>query len=126
MIKFIFSIPTWLRILLSLLYLGIIAKLSLMPSDEVPQIELFAGIDKVVHGCMYFGLTILACWSFNAEVKRIRILYIILFSAAFGLLMEVSQLEMQAGRAFEWLDEASNAVGALLGAGVYAWIAKYH
>jgi VanZ family protein len=124
MIKFIFSIPTWLRILLSLLYLGIIAKLSLMPPDEVPQIELFAGVDKLVHGFMYFGLTALACWSLNAEVKRIRILYIILFSAAFGLLMEVSQLEMQAGRAFEWIDEASNAIGSLLGAVVYAWIAS--
>jgi VanZ family protein len=124
MIKLIFSIPSWLRILISLLYLGIIAKLSLMPPDEVPQIELFAGFDKLVHGGMYLGLTFLACWSFNAEVKRIRILYIILFSAAFGLLMEVSQLEMQAGRAFEWIDEASNAIGSLLGAIVYAWIAS--
>jgi len=110
-------------VLFSLLYLAIIAKLSLMPADEVPQIELFAGFDKVVHGSMYFGLTALACWTFHSEENRIRILYIVLFSAAFGMLMEFSQLEMQAGRAFEWTDELSNAVGAMLGAGVYAWIA---
>ncbi|MCK9414982.1 MAG: VanZ family protein [Prolixibacteraceae bacterium] len=123
MIKFLFSFPLWLRVLFSLVYLGIVAFLSLIPSDEVPQIELFAGFDKAVHGCMYFGLTVLACWTFHAEEKRIRIFYIVLFSAAFGLLMEVSQLEMHDGRAFEWIDELSNAVGAMLGAGVYAWIA---
>jgi len=122
MIKFLFSFPQWLRVILGLLYLAIIAKLSLMPADEVPQIDLFAGIDKVVHGCMYFGLTVLACWTFHAEEKRIRIIYIVLFSAAFGLMMEFSQLEMNAGRAFEWTDELANATGALLGAVVYAWI----
>ncbi|MCX6223022.1 MAG: VanZ family protein [Bacteroidia bacterium] len=123
MIKFLFSFPQWLRVLFSLLYLSIVAFLSLLPSDEVPQIELFAGFDKVVHGSMYFGLTVLACWTFHAEEKRIRIFYIVLFSATFGLMMEFSQLEMHAGRAFEWTDELSNAVGAMLGAGVYVWIA---
>ena len=100
MIKFLFSFPQWLRVLFSLLYLAIIARLSLMPADEVPQIELFAGFDKVVHGCMYFGLTVLDCWTFNSEERRILILYIVVFSSAFGLLMEFYQLEMQAGRAF--------------------------
>ena len=123
MIKFLFSFPQWLRVLFSLVYLGIVAFLSLMPADEVPQIELFTGFDKLLHGCMYFGLTVLACWTFHSEEKRIRILYIVLFSAAFGLMMEVSQLEMHAGRAFEWRDELSNAVGAMLGAGGYVWIA---
>jgi VanZ family protein len=123
MIKFLFSFPQWLRVLFSLFYLAIIAKLSLMPADQVPQIELFKGFDKVVHGCMYFGLTVLACWTIHSEGKRIRILYIVLFAAAFGLLMEFSQLEMQAGRAFEWTDEMSNAIGSMLGAGVYALIA---
>ena len=52
-----------------------------------------------------------------------RILYIVIFSAAFGFMMEISQLEMHAGRAFEWTDELSNAIGAILGAGVYVWIA---
>jgi len=37
--------------------------------------------------------------------------------------MELSQLEMSLGRAFEWTDELSNATGAMLGAGVYAWVA---
>jgi len=123
MIKFIISFPLWLRVLLSLLYLGIIAKLSLMPPDEVPELELFAGFDKLVHGCMYFGLTVLACWTLHAEERRIRILFIVTFSIGWGLLMEYSQLNMHAGRAFEWADELSNGIGSLIGAGVYLWIA---
>lgn len=68
---------------------------------------------------MYFGLTLLACWTLHAEKKRIRILYILLFCIFWGFLMELSQLEMMTGRAFEWMDELSNSVGALIGALVY-------
>jgi VanZ family protein len=126
MIKFLFSLPQWLRILLSLLYLGIVAMLSLIASDEVPKIEVFKGFDKLVHFCLYFGLTMLASWTFNAELKRSRIIYIILLSATFGMLMEVVQLEMQLGRSFEWTDELSNIFGSLLGAFVYKLIADFH
>ena len=72
---------------------------------------------------MYFGLTILACWTFHSEEKQIRILYIVLFSITWGLLMEFSQLEMMMGRAFEWKDELSNSIGTLLGAFIYAVVA---
>lgn len=126
MIHFIFSFPKWLRLLLSLLYLAIIAKLSLMAPDEIPDMELFPGFDKLVHGCMYFGLTILSCWTFRAEKRRIRIFYVVLFAGIWGLTMEFLQLEMEAGRAFEWKDEVSNGIGALLGAGVYAWVAGFY
>ena len=126
MIKFIFSFPQWSRVLISMIYLGIIAGLSLMPADDVPDVQLFAGFDKLVHACMYFGLTILACWTLHSEEKQIRILYIVLFSVSWGLLMEFSQLEMLMGRAFEWTDELANSVGTLLGAGVYPRIAHGH
>jgi len=122
-IKFVFSFPQWLRVLLSLLYLSVIVGLSLIPSDDVPDLPVFQGFDKLVHACMYFGLTILACWTFHSEEKQIRILYIVLFSITWGLLMEFSQLEMMMGRAFEWKDELSNSIGTLLGAAVYAGIA---
>jgi len=121
MINFIFSFPKWLRVLLSLLYLAIVARLSLMAQEDIPDLELFPGFDKLVHGLMYFGLTILACWSFHAEKQRSYIVYILLFAIAWGLLMEVAQLQMQAGRAFEWKDELSNSIGALLGAFIYAF-----
>ena len=126
MIKYLFSFPRWLRMLLSLVYLGLVAILSLLPSKDLPDLHPFAAFDKVVHACMYFGLTILACWTFHAEEKRIRIIFVVLFAICWGLLMEFSQLEMMMGRAFEWTDELSNGLGALLGAAVYAWIAGVH
>jgi len=126
MIKYLFSFPRWLRMLLSLVYLGLVAILSLLPSKDLPDLHPFAAFDKVVHTCMYFGLTILACWAFHAEEKRIRIIFVVLFAICWGLLMEFSQLEMMMGRAFEWTDELSNGLGALLGAAVYAWIAGAH
>jgi VanZ family protein len=74
---------------------------------------------------MYFGLTVLVCWAFHAEDKRIRIIYIVLFSVSWGLLMEISQLEMMLGRAFEWKDEMANSVGTLLGVATYLMIARF-
>lgn len=124
MIKFFFSFPQWLRILLSLLYLTVVALLSLMPPNDLPYVKPFAGFDKVVHACMYFGLTVLACWTFYSEEKRIRILYVVLFSVSWGMIMEISQLEMMLGRAFDLKDELSNTVGTLLGAAVYMAIAS--
>ncbi|MEI7423326.1 MAG: VanZ family protein [Prolixibacteraceae bacterium] len=126
MIRFIFSLPQWFRVLVSILYLSVVAGLSLMPSDDVPQIEMFPGFDKVVHGCMYLGLTVLACWTLHAEIKRIKIVYVVLFSISWGLLMEISQLEMMLGRAFEWKDELANSVGSLLGAVIYLLIVRLY
>jgi len=123
MIKYLFSLPQWFRMLFSLLYLGLIAMLSLLPSKDLPDLHPFAAFDKVVHSCMYFGFTMLACWTFHAEEKRIRVFFIVLFAICWGLLMEFSQLEMMLGRAFEWTDELSNGLGAVIGAMVYAWIA---
>ena len=112
-----------MRLAVALLYLSIVAKLSLMPSNQLPELNPFDGFDKVVHGCMYFGLTILACWTFQAEVKRNWIFFIVIFAILWGLLMEISQLEMKVGRAFEWTDELANSVGALVGASIYVFIA---
>ncbi len=126
MIKFIFSFPQWSRILISLFYLGIVALISLMPADDVPDVQLFTHFDKMVHGCMYFGLTMLACWTFHSEENRLRILYIVLFSITWGMLMEISQFEMMVGRSFDLTDELANGIGTLLGASVYALIAGYH
>jgi VanZ family protein len=95
-----------------------------MPPNDLPDVKPFAGFDKVVHACMYFGLSILACWTFHAEEKRIRILYVVLFSVSWGMIMEISQLEMMLGRAFDLKDELSNTFGTLLGAAVYMLIAS--
>jgi len=124
MISLLFSIPQWLRITLSLVYLTIIAFLSLLPPNDFPEIPLFPGADKVVHTCMYLGLTWLACWSMHAEVKRVWYYLIILFSISWGVVMEIFQYIMHMGRSFDPYDIAGNSIGTLIGVLIYILMAQ--
>jgi len=119
MFSFFFSVNQKVRITLSLIYLGIIIVLSLMPAEDVPQISLFEGVDKLVHFCMYMGFTWLICWSLHSEYKPYINYSIIIFAIGWGILMEVFQLIMHLGRAFEWLDVLANSSGTLTGALIY-------
>ncbi len=125
MISLIFSIPQWLRITLSLVYMSIIAFLSLLPPDDFPDIPLFPGADKIVHTCLYLGLTWLACWSMHAENKRIWYYLIVLFSIGWGAIMELFQLMLHMGRSFDVFDIIGNAIGTLIGALIYVLMAQY-
>ncbi len=124
MISLLFSIRQWLRITLSLIYLGGIAFLSLMPPDGLPDIPLFPGADKIVHTFLYLGLTWLACWSMHAEIRHIWYYLIILFSIGWGISMELFQLLMHMGRSFEYYDIAVNSIGTLMGALIYLLMAQ--
>jgi len=124
MISILFSIPQWLRITLSLLYLCLIAFLSLLPPNDFPDIPLFPGADKIVHTCMYLGLTWLACWSMHAEIKHIWYYLIILFSISWGIVMEIFQYIMHLGRSFDLYDIAGNSFGTLIGVLIYILMAQ--
>jgi len=124
MISILFSIPQWLRITLSLVYLVIIIFLSLLPPNDLPDIPLFPGADKIVHTCMYLGLTWLSCWSMHAEFKRIWYFLIILFSIGWGTVMEIFQFLMHMGRSFEFYDIIGNSMGTLIGVLIYILMAQ--
>ncbi len=124
MITLLFSIRQWLRITLSLIYLGCIALLSLLPPSDFSQIPLFPGADKIVHTCMYLGLACLACWSMHAEVKHAWYIFVILFSIGWGVVMEIFQFMMHQGRSFEFNDIIGNSVGALIGVYIYILLAR--
>jgi len=124
MISLLFSIHQWLRITLSVIYLGGIAFLSLMPPDGLPDIPLFPGADKIVHTFLYLGLTWLACWSMHAEIRHIWYYLIIFFSIGWGVSMELFQLLMHMGRSFEYYDITVNSIGTLMGALIYLLMAQ--
>jgi VanZ family protein len=124
MISILFSIPQWLRFTLSLVYLGIIAFLSLLPPNDFPDIPLFPGADKIIHTCMYLGLTWLACWSMHAETNRFWYFLIILFAIGWGIVMEIFQFLMHMGRSFEFYDIIGNSIGTLIGVLIYILMAK--
>lgn len=124
MISFLFSIPQWLRITLSAVYLSIIVFLSLLPPNDFPEIPLFPGADKIVHTCLYLGLTWLACWSMHAEIRNVWYYRIVLFSIGWGLTMEIFQYVMNLGRSFDSFDIVVNSIGTLIGALIYLIMAK--
>ncbi len=124
MISLLFSIPQWLRVTLSLVYLSVIAFLSLLPPDDFPDLPLFPGADKIIHTCLYLGLAWLVCWSMHAEHKRIWYFLIILFTVSWGFIMELSQLMMHMGRSFDVLDILGNSIGAFIGVLIYGIMAQ--
>ena len=124
MISLLFSIKQWLRISLSLIYLSIIAFLSLLPPNDFPELPLFPGADKVVHTCLYLGLAWLACWSMHAEHKKIWYFLIILLSISWGAIMELFQFLMHLGRSFDLYDILGNSIGTLIGVLIYTIMAQ--
>jgi VanZ family protein len=125
MITILFSIRQWLRITLSLIYLGGIAFLSLLPPNDFPDIPLFPGADKIVHTGLYLGLAWLASWSMHAEIKHKWYYLIILFSIGWGAMMEIFQFLMHLGRSFEFNDIISNSIGTLIGVLIYILMAQH-
>jgi len=122
MISFIFSFKLWLRKTIASIYLVLIAILSLLPSYDLPDIPMFEGEDKAIHVCMYFGLAILVCWSFDFSRKRMGPLYLMLAGVFFwGVLMEILQRTMHNGRNFDFRDMIANLVGALAGLMLYRY-----
>ena len=124
MISILFSIRQWMRISLSLIYLCCIALLSLLPSNDFPQLPLFPGADKIVHTLMYLGLALLACWSTHAEIRQKWYAFVIFFVIGWGAMMEVFQFWMHLGRSFEIFDILANSAGALFGVLIYSLLAR--
>jgi VanZ family protein len=100
-------------------YLCCIVVLSLLPPQKLPHIHLFPGADKVIHFFMYFIFSGLACWSLKVELNRKRIWIVIPIAIAWGVVMEIVQMEMKSGRAFSFYDIIANSIGVIVGMLVY-------
>ena len=124
-IRFFFSIKPGLRIAIVLVYLAIIALLSLLPAYDLPTIPLFTGADKIIHFCMYCGLSFLFCWGASVSPRHVRsLLFILAGSFLWGALMEVLQRAMHLGRSFEVADMVANFAGAAAGLLVYRFFER--
>ena len=125
MISFIFSFPIWLRKTIGLVYLLMIALLSLMPVDVLPDFTVNKGIDKVIHVGMYLGLALVAGWSFNITRKRMKpVFYLLAGVFMWGVLMEILQRTMHNGRNFDFRDMVANLSGAIIGLLIFRHLDK--
>lgn len=123
-LSFFLNLRQSVRILVAGLYIAGVAALSLLPMRDLPHIHEFRGFDKIVHFCMYFGMSGLLAWATNSEAKNVRLFYLITATIGWGFLMEIMQLEMHLGRQFSWFDMLANATGVFSGTAVYFLLVK--
>ena len=98
-------------------YVVLIAVLSLMPGNDIPDVDL-PDVDKLVHLLMYAGLGYLSASAFSTcplKWRQVRFwLFIMLFT--YGFLLEFAQELFPAlHRSFSYWDAAFNGLGAITG-----------
>lgn len=106
-------------------YLLLITALSLMPSNNLPKINLFLHADKLIHMGMYAGFTfmLLNAWK-GYFIDRNKWLIPICI-AAWGISMELLQSTKNMGRTFDLWDEVANIAGFFPGWLVVVLFQKY-
>ncbi len=98
-----------------ILWTTVIAVLSLVSADQVSTISIwdFVGIDKASHFVSYLLHTFL--WCMATRNRKIPIYFVVIFSASFGIIMEICQFYLFNGRTFELLDVMANILGSVAG-----------
>lgn len=87
-----------------------------MPTVRIPH------ADKLAHFGMYFlQAVLLRRATYGAVRSRHAFVATTLMCSGYGMGMEFGQLMLTTGRAFEWLDAASNIAGAVAGSFAFDW-----
>jgi VanZ family protein len=98
-----------------------------MPSHDLPHFTRIKEIDKVIHLCMYLGLSLLASWNYDISHKRMKFMYLLLAGVfMYGVIMEILQRTMHNGRDFEFKDMIANLTGTVIGLMIYRFIDRKH
>lgn len=118
--KFKQLIAIWPAWIVSILTILAILWLTLAPKplgEEPPP--LFPGADKIAHAIMFGGLSVTLLFDWQRKHKWKPITFSLaflfaLFSAVFGLVIEVAQSGMGLGRSFEFGDVIADTAGAYI------------
>ena len=117
MLYFLKKYPVSLMVILAVIYLSFFRP----PSTELSTIP---NIDKVVHVCMYFGMSGMLWLEFLRAHRRDRAplwhawVGALLCPVLFSGMVELLQAYCTTYRGGDWLDFAANTAGALLASGV--------
>ena len=111
------KLPAWIFSVVTVMAI-LWLTLAPQPLGEEPP-PLFPGADKIAHGIMFGGLTVmfLLDWQRKHGWHRVVISRIFFFggvSAIFGVLIEYAQAGMGLGRSLEYEDMIADAAGAFL------------
>ncbi|HJA84372.1 MAG TPA: VanZ family protein [Candidatus Bacteroides intestinavium] len=123
MLYFLKKYPVSLLVILAVIYLSFFRP----PSTELSTIP---NIDKVVHVCMYFGMSGMLWLEFLRAHRRDRAplwhawVGALLCPVLFSGMVELLQAYCTTYRGGDWLDFAANTAGALLASGVAQVVRK--
>lgn len=127
MIKFIRYVSVPFAISLVIFYLC-----CLISTDDVPKvsIELPIGIDKVVHFCMYLGLSGATAISYiygkKGNINKVKLLIgAFLIPILYGGLIEIIQALYCEGRSGDWFDFLADSLGSIAALPVAYYFRKY-
>jgi len=99
-------LPLPAKVLVLLVCLGVLAWLSLAPTEDLPTVSLW---DKAEHAIAYTVLTIVGAVLFPDRIVRV-----VAGCVAFGVFIEILQATMDFGRDGDWRDAVANSSGALV------------
>ena len=110
----------------SILLLGLILVLTLMPSNEVPSSSGIQ-LDKIVHFILFFSFAFsliigLLKQYFCKIMNRGALKFTITIALSLAIVTEVLQYFMRVGRNFDWIDIGFNILGVLCAIIVFFWI----
>ncbi len=102
------------RFLLLSLWLCLITMGSLLPAPSAPVTD-FSAADKIVHGCAYGILTLLASWYVARHRPLTTPVWLLLVAGVivYGGLVELAQGAFTRERTPEFADFAANAFGVM-------------
>lgn len=113
------------RTLFPLIWLGMIVYASLTPSENIPDLKLFPHFDKVVHFCIYLGLSFLLVPALLHRKKYLSAYGLaILLSSITGFIFELLQTYATSSRTGSMTDELANAAGAITGVILYQLLVR--
>ena len=104
----------------------IILVLTGLPGSCFPRVKPVVGIDKVVHLLMYAAFAFLCLWGYRKqffsngiEYQKRALLLAVVISIAYGGLTEIMQEYLVPKRTGDWVDFAADAIGTLVGVGIF-------
>ena len=94
------------------------AVLFLLSTWSLPGVSLDSGVDKLAHGGAYLVLGLSLAWGRDRTASGVPVVLLILMGVAYGGLNEWYQT-LVPGREVDLLDGLANAVGVLMGYGLF-------
>lgn len=114
MLYYLKKYPVSIIVILIVIYLSFFKPPSVEIGMKIPY------LDKIVHICMYLGISVVLWWEFLRSHKNNESLYRAWIGAClvpilFSGVVELLQEYCTSYRGGDWMDFAANSVGAILG-----------